>query len=321
MSFFYELYHILQQGDEMKYSIEVHNLRKCYGNLEVVKGISFSVPQNEIVAFLGPNGAGKSTTISILATLCEFDAGSVCMEGHMLGRENYLIHQTLGVVFQESMLDENLSVRQNLMLRCGLYQQKKQQRKDIVKEVMELCNLQRLAHQNVKCLSGGQKRRVDIARSLLSSPSLLILDEPSSGLDANARKELWEMIKTLHQKRKITIFFTTHYLEESEIADHIIMIHQGVILLDKSKEELQSKYRQEYLILYSKTLQNLQKILQQRRYVYDVYKDCVHVKVRGFYDIMAILRACEWYIHRVEFHQDSMEELYINILKGEKECK
>lgn len=301
----------------MEACISVKNLTKRYDAIQAVDHISFEVKKNEIFAFLGPNGAGKSTTISILCTLLEFDEGSVTIEDYKRGQQDDHIRSLLGVVFQGSHLDATLSVEQNLLLRCGLYGMKHKEALRRVQDIIGMCSLQSILHQVVQQLSGGQRRRVDIARALIPSPKLLILDEPSTGLDPNARRELWKTILDLKQKNEMTIFMTTHYMEEAEIAEHICVIKQGKIVLDGAKDQLLQQYQKDRLLLYSKAKQQVANILKQKRVAYEVKDAYVIVEIDNFFQMMALLRSVEMHVHHIEMQRGSIEDMYVALLQEE----
>lgn len=306
-------------GDEMKYSIDVQNLWKAYHQEYVVSDVSFQVKEGEVFAFLGPNGAGKSTTISILTTLLSFDRGNIQIGGYTLGKQDYEIRQSLGVVFQDSRLDRMLSVKQNLMIRCGLYGVFGAQAKHKVDQLFSCCQLEEIKDHKVQTLSGGQRRRVDIARALISNPSILILDEPSTGLDPQSRKELWANIIRLHKGTGLTIFMTTHYMEEAEIANHICMIQKGTIILDKQRENLNQAIGKDQLLLYTSTPQNVCQILRKCNVSYVVSDTCIQVDVMNMYQIMSLLRKCEIYLQRFELKKRTIEDMYLELLKEECE--
>lgn len=299
----------------MQYSIVVKHVSKRYGNHIAIDDISFQVKKGEIFAFLGPNGAGKSTTISILSTLLSWDTGSIEMEGYTLGVQNHAIRKELGIVFQGSMLDESLSVKENLLLRCGLYGLYGKHAYARLQTLMKQCHIEAFLHQKVQELSGGQRRKVDIARALIPKPSILILDEPSTGLDPVSRKELWDMIRALHNEEHMTIFMTTHYMEEAEIADHITLLQHGKIVADGTKEELLRSIEKEHLYLYSDALSSIAKQLQMKRIPYKKKNSYIDVEVLNFYHLMSILRGCEHSIDHIELHKGTMEELYLNMLE------
>lgn len=211
--------------------IRVENLSKIYHGREAVRHISFQVGKGQIFAFLGPNGAGKSTTINILATLLVKSGGSVRVGGLDLDRQRRAVKQKIGIVFQDDVLDEGLSVYQNLLYRGGLYYAKERALKARISEIAALLELEPLLTRKYGECSGGQKRLAQIARALLPAPGLLILDEPTTGLDPLTRRKVWETLLVLREKLQMTIFFTTHYMEEAAFSDAICVLDHGRILL------------------------------------------------------------------------------------------
>lgn len=214
----------------MTNSVSVKNLEKRYKKDLVLKSISFDVGQGQIFAFLGPNGAGKSTTMNILSTLLDKSSGNVSISGFDLDKNRRKIKSEIGVVFQNDVLDCELTVYDNLMLRCGLYHRKREQIEENVISVVKTLSLQNILDKKYGECSGGQRRIVQIARALLSQPKLLILDEPTTGLDPAARKIVWRTLVSLRDRLNITIFFTTHYMEEALYADHYCVLNDGNIV-------------------------------------------------------------------------------------------
>ncbi len=223
--------------------IEVDDVSKRYGKITGVSRLSFSVLQGQISAFLGPNGAGKSTTMNLLSTLLTPTSGNITIEGYCMNSQQEQIKRLIGVVFQEDVLDHELTVHENLYYRGSLYYEKKQQVLERMEEVVSLLSLEKLLHKRYGTCSGGQKRICQIARALMAKPKLLLLDEPTIGLDPIARKMVWEMLTKLNQKLKMTIFFSTHYMEETVHADHICMISQGHILICGKKDWILKEYQ------------------------------------------------------------------------------
>lgn len=231
-------------------SIEVHGLKKYYGNIKAVDGIEFYVEQGSLFAFLGPNGAGKSTTIDMICTLLRPDGGRALINGLELGRENEKIRNEIGVVFQEGMLDRLLSVRENLMLRGTFYGLKGDKLKKRVESALTEAEAGEFADRKYGRLSGGQRRRADIARALLNSPKILFLDEPTTGLDPQTRKSVWDTIKRLQKENGTTVFLTTHYMEEADSADFVVVIDGGRIVAKGNPAQLKNEYAADYLKLY-----------------------------------------------------------------------
>ena len=222
--------------------IKVSSLKKSYGNVKAVKGINFSVEKGSLFAFLGPNGAGKSTTIDILCTLNKFDDGRISIAGYDLQHESNEIRNRIGVVFQDNLMDKKLTVKENLMIRAGFYYNSKIKRKLAVSEATKYSEIEGFLHRDYGTLSGGQRRRVDIARALLNTPKILFLDEPTTGLDPQTRKHIWETVERLQKENNMTIFLTTHYMEEAAKADYVVVMDDGLIVAQGTPYELKEKY-------------------------------------------------------------------------------
>lgn len=222
--------------------IRIHNLSKSYGKLQAVKNISLNVYEGELFAFLGPNGAGKSTTINILSTLLEKDAGEIEINQHILGKDNDKIRNDIGIVFQKSFLDDLLTVKENLITRASFYGLEKSVITKRINTLSEQLSLHEFINRPYGKLSGGQRRRADIARALVNHPKILFLDEPTTGLDPQTRHSIWTYIEDLRIKHKMTIFLTTHYMEEAAKCDRVCIIDHGEILELKTPRELRVQY-------------------------------------------------------------------------------
>ncbi|WP_077329758.1 ATP-binding cassette domain-containing protein [Virgibacillus siamensis] len=217
----------------MKPIVEVDGLKKRYKNFEAVKGVNLTVGEGEIFGFLGPNGAGKSTTINMLSTIIKPTGGEALINGFNIVEEKNRVRESIGLIFQESTLDEKLTANENLMLHCRFYKVPKEKREARIQEVLEIVDLADKRKQVVETFSGGMKRRLEIARGLLHYPRVLFLDEPTVGLDPQTRNHIWEYILRLKKKAGITIFLTTHYMDEAEICDRVaVMDHGQLIALD-----------------------------------------------------------------------------------------
>lgn len=226
----------------MKPCICLERVSKQYKKTKAVSEISFIVLQGQISAFLGPNGAGKSTTMNMLSTLLNPTSGRIMVEGYSMENEKEQIKRLIGVVFQEDVLDNELTVRENLYYRGSLYYERKQQVLERMREVSALLSLDELLSKTYGTCSGGQKRICQIGRALMAEPRLLLLDEPTIGLDPLARNLVWKALIKLNRQLKITIFFSTHYMEETIHADHICMINQGHILVCGKKDRMLNEY-------------------------------------------------------------------------------
>lgn len=299
----------------MEYSIEVHNLKKAYEGSQILKGINFHVEKGEICALLGPNGAGKSTTISMIASLLEIDQGHIKIDGSLVGLDDAAICKKLGIVFQNSVLDNILSVKDNLLLRCGFYGIPAKEAHRRVQDIAQKCALESLLNRKVKTLSGGEHRRADIARALLHEPNIMILDEPCTGLDPNARKKLWETILQLHEVQHMTILMTTHYMEEAELAHHICILKQGEILIDDTLNHLKKTFGKQQLVMYSSCVQTLQRALQKLKIPYVMKQKEIVIEPLNHFHTMSILRKCEMYMDSFELSSSSLEEVYLRLLK------
>jgi ABC-2 type transport system ATP-binding protein len=222
--------------------VKVNNLLKKFGNFVAVDSINFSVKKGEIFAFLGPNGAGKSTTIKIMTTISKANEGSVEINGFDVSKDKKKVRESIGVIFQDPTLDEDLTAYENLYYHSILYGISKSKRKKKIEDLLNYVGLLDRKNDFVKNFSGGMKRRVEIARGLLHDPKLLFLDEPTLGLDVQTRTFLWNHIKKVNKEKKITVFFTSHNLDEAEkIATKVAIIDHGKILMIGTSEEIKKK--------------------------------------------------------------------------------
>ena len=255
--------------------IEIKNLNKSFKDVKAVQDLSFRVKEGELFAFLGLNGAGKSTTISIICGQLKKDSGSVTVNGFDLDKNIEGIKSELGVVFQNSVLDKPLSVKSNLENRAALYGITGADFKKKLSELSRMLDLQELLNRPVGKLSGGQRRRVDIARALLHNPKILILDEPTTGLDPQTRHTLWEVVSNLRKNTGMTVFLTTHYMEEAADADYIVILDSGKISAEGTPLDLKNTYSGDYITLYE-TDENRVKSLG---FKYETLKDGFRISV------------------------------------------
>lgn len=238
---------------ENAHIIEIEHLKKSFGDVKAVNDLSFNVRQGELFAFLGVNEAGKSTTISIICGQLDKDAGNVTVCGESIEHGLDKIARRLGVVFQNSVLDQALSVRDNLRSRAALYGINGADFKKRLAELAELLDFGDLLGRTVGKLSGGQRRRIDIARALVHKPEILILDEPTTGLDPQTRKLLWEVVSDLRKKENMTVFLTTHYMEEAADADYVIILDSGKIAAEGTPLALKNRYTGDFITIYGLT--------------------------------------------------------------------
>lgn len=234
----------------MEKIIKIEKLSKSFGDVKAVDNISFSINKGDLFAFLGVNGAGKSTTISIICGMLERDSGSVCIDGADIDTNSGKVKNSIGVVFQNSVLDKALSVKDNLKCRAALYGICGKAFDKRLEELCELLDLNDLLSRPLGKLSGGQKRRIDIARALLHNPKILILDEPTTGLDPQTRKTVWSAIEKLRAEDGMTVFLTTHYMEEAADADHVVILESGRIVAEGTPLELKNRYTGDFITIY-----------------------------------------------------------------------
>lgn len=255
--------------------IEISNLNKSFGEVKAVQDLSFRVKKGELFAFLGLNGAGKSTTISIMCGQLGKDSGKVYINGEDLDRSVDTVKRDLGVVFQNSALDKSLSVYDNLKSRAALYGITGNAFKQRLSELSELLDFKDILKRTVGKLSGGQRRRIDIARALLHQPKILILDEPTTGLDPQTRKTVWSVVSQLRRQENMTVFLTTHYMEEAADAEYVIILDSGKISAQGTPLELKNSYTGDFITLYNISEQQV----KQLELPYEALRDAYRVSV------------------------------------------
>ena len=261
----------------MEHIIEINNLKKSFGNIKAVNNISFKVNKGELFAFLGENGAGKSTTISIICGTLSKDLGEVIVDGMNIEKDFVNISKELGVVFQNSVLDGVLTVKDNLESRASLYGIVGKGAKDKIQKLAKMLDFEDLLNRQVNKLSGGQRRRIDVARVLIHEPKILILDEATTGLDPQSRKKLWNVINSLRKKEKMTVFLTTHYMEETVDADYVVILDKGKIVAEGTPLELKNKYTGDFITIYGIEEEKIKKL----KLPYEVLKDGIRVEVQN----------------------------------------
>ena len=252
--------------------MEISHLYKSFGEVKAVQDLNFCVKKGELFAFLGVNGAGKSTTINIMCGELRKDSGSVRICGADLDREPDSIRRKLGVVFQGSVLDKDLSVRDNLRSRAALYGIHGKAFEKRLEELTELLDFAGLLKRPLGKLSGGQRRRIDIARALLHEPEILILDEPTTGLDPQTRTNLWQVIGRLRREQGLTVFLTTHYMEEAADADYVVIIDHGRIAAEGTPLTLKNTYTGDFITLYGITEEQVKTLGASYESIRDAYR-------------------------------------------------
>ena len=252
--------------------IKISHLNKRFGEVKAVNDLSFRVKKGELFAFLGVNGAGKSTTISILCGLLKKDSGTVLVNGIETDKAGAQTKRMLGVVFQDSVLDKPLTVKENLMSRAALYGITGKAFDKRLMELVEILDFDEFLNRPVGKLSGGQRRRIDIARALLHRPELLILDEPTTGLDPQTRLLIWDIIEKLRVEEKLTVFLTTHYMEEAANAGYVVILDKGSIVAEGTPFELKNEYVQDTMSVYGVTEEEIKTLGREYKKIRDGYQ-------------------------------------------------
>lgn len=296
-------------------AISVNGLTKKYKEHLAVDHISFDVEQGEFFTFLGENGAGKSTTINMLCTTLSKTDGDVALLGYKLGKEDDEIRNRVGIVFQNSVLDAKLTVKENLLTRASYYGLTKKQAMERLEPFMDSFELKDIWNRNYEKLSGGQRRRVDIVRALINHPQILFLDEPTTGLDPKSRQIVWNYIEELRKKEKITLFLTTHYMEETRDADHVVILDKGKIIAQDTPVNLKTKYAKSRVMWYTPRVENIEAICGGLKYEY------VADHYNIFFDegINEFLCRNKDFVRDFEVLKGSMDDVFLNLTGKELE--
>ena len=304
----------------MEKILKVENLTKRYDSVLAVDNISFDVNKGDLFAFLGVNGAGKSTTINIICSIINKDEGKVYIEGQDLDTHRDEIKKKLGVVFQNSVLDERLTVYDNLKYRLAFYPLEKSKAKEALNNIIKLLELEPIINRPIKNLSGGQKRRADIARAIVHAPKFLILDEPTTGLDPQTRKTVWSILDKIRLETGMTIFLTTHYLEEAELASDVVVMDKGKIITRGTPNELKNKYSYDYILSYSKENKTFEKELNEEKisFTYNNEQQFYMLKIKDTSDAKRLLNKYDKYLKDVEIKKGTMDDVFLNITRGNK---
>lgn len=293
--------------------IKVNGLTKSYGETKAVNGIDFSLAQGEMLGFLGVNGAGKSTTVNILSTLIGSDSGACSICGFELGRQNEEIRKRIGIVYQQNCLDGILTVEENLICRGALHTSNKRQLRSSLENLSSLLSLQPILKKRYNTLSGGQKRRCEIAAALMHTPKLLFLDEPTTGLDPATRKDVWAVIDQLRKNEGLTVFLTTHYMEEAALADRIIIINKGSIMAQGTPFELKEKYAKDTVRLYTQQQDKAIQTLSQMSIEAKKTQYGVSFFVNGTQDAIQPIYKIRDMIDGFEVIAGNMDDVFLNV--------
>lgn len=297
----------------MSQIIKVSNLTKDYGKVKAVRGIDFHVNEGELFAFLGPNGAGKTTTIDIICTLLKPDSGTVTVSGYTLGKEDDKIRKNIGIVFQDNILDNLLTVRENLYTRGSFYGLSHKELKAAVQSAMKSADVESFCKRPYGKLSGGQRRRADIARSLVNKPKILFLDEPTTGLDPQTRKSVWDTIRNIQKRTGMTVFLTTHYMEEAAKADYVAIIDNGLISAKGTPSDLRARYSTDTLRLIPKDSDRLSLFLNNQKIEFVISGGAFVVFISNTLDALPLVNKVENLISGFEVISGSMDDAFVKI--------
>lgn len=286
---------------------------KSYGKVEAVRGIDFYVEKGKLFAFLGPNGAGKSTTIDILSTALKADQGTAVINGYSLGKEDSKIRSSIGVVFQGHHLDDLLTVRENLLSRGSFYGLQGKALHEAVEQAAQEAEVTDFLHRPYGKLSGGQRRRADIARALVNRPQILFLDEPTTGLDAQTRRNVWDRIHELQKEKGMTVFLTTHYMEEAASADYVIVIDHGKIAAKGTPAQLKQEYAKDQLRLWANDLTPVRGLVEEMALSYDQHADVLTITIPSTLEALPIIERVRDHIAGFEVLQGTMDDAFIGI--------
>jgi putative multidrug ABC transporter ATP-binding protein len=303
--------------------ITVERLTKKYGQNTAVDDLSFYVEDGSLFAFLGTNGAAKSTTISCMTTLLEFESGRIAVDGKEVGRRDSEIRADIGIVFQQSLLDPRLTVRENLESRALFYSVSSSH----VNELIELIEMGDFQGRPYGVLSGGEKRRVDIARALLNKPSMLFLDEPTTGLDPQSREQVWSVISQLRTGRGLTVLLTTHYMAETENADRVLVIDHGHSVAEGTPFELRARYSTPHLSISIdhddqslSVVDRVHALVPGVRVKMQEVGGAVHLAVPDSTAALRVLDAVRPHLADFEFRQGSMDDVFLALTAQKEEA-
>lgn len=313
----------------MKYSIQVENLVKKYkkSDKNAVDDISFDVEEGSFFTFLGPNGAGKTTTISMLTTTLSPTSGKIKIDSLDLEKEQSIIREKIGIIFQNPSIDLNLTAEENIRFHSILYglypfspsyTMMPQKYKNQIDQLAEIIGIKSDLFMPLRTFSGGMKRKLEIIRSLMHSPKILFLDEPTVGLDPESRKNLWDYINSIRQTKNITIFLTTHYLDEADDADKVCIINQGKIAANGTPDELKARLAYEYISIKpmdEKSLELITNTLSNNKIEFTNGKNELKIRSNNYEDIRNVTRIIENGVKEFTVKRPSLEEAYISIIK------
>ncbi len=295
----------------MKNIIEVRNLVKNYKDVHAVKDISFNVEEGSFFAFLGINGAGKSTTINILCTVLEKTSGKVTIGGYDLDSQKSKIKDMIGIVFQGSVLDKQLTVKENLISRASYYGFGRKETQSRIHELKEIFNLDEIMNRRYGRLSGGQKRRVDIARALINRPKILFLDEPTTGLDPKTRIQVWNIIHNLRKETGLTVFLTTHYMEETVDCDNVVIIDSGEIAANDTPHNLKILHAHNSLVWYTTKSDDTENLIKSEHLNYEYIGDAYKIRIKDTNTATRLIKKYDF--EDYEVIKGNMDDVFLKV--------
>ena len=293
--------------------IEVKNFTKKYGTFTAVNNISFTVDEGSVFAFLGPNGAGKSTTINTLCTIFDKTEGELTINGRDVSTQKSLVRSSIGVVFQDSILDKKMTIEENLKMHCVFYRVPGGEVAERIRFVLTLVDLWEVRKKTVSALSGGMKRRVEIARGLIHYPKVLFLDEPTTGLDPQTRAHVWEYVIKLQKEKNITIFLTTHYMDEAEICDKVAVIDHGEIIAHDTPFNLKKQYTKDRAYVTTRNPAALEALLNDKGIAYTAKEKFHRIDVENNTELLRILSDCGDDILDIEIRKGTLNDVFLEI--------
>lgn len=292
--------------------VEIENLKKSFKDVKAVDDISFKVKDGELFSFLGVNGAGKSTTINIISGILKKDGGTVRIYGNDIDDSSDKIKSILGIVFQNSVLDKKLNVYENLQYRANLYGIFGKEFKSRLDEICELLDLDEILKRPVNKLSGGQRRRTDIARALFHRPQLLILDEPTTGLDPKTRITVWKVVDKLRKEQGLTVFLTTHYMEEAAESDYVVIIDSGKIAAEGTPHELKNLYASDFIKFYNKREQ-AEKYFSEAGYIIRNERDFTEIELKTTSEVSKFFKEKPEIFDDFEVLKGNMDNVFLKV--------
>ena len=293
--------------------IVCENVSKSYGSHQVLGDISFTVGDGQFFAMIGANGAGKTTLLDIITKRIEATSGNITIGGDAISKKGIEYFKEVGIVFQDHVLDEELTIEQNLKIRASIYLPKAEVLQK-VDELLTFIQLADIADHKYKTLSGGQKRKVDIATSLIHEPNILFLDEPTTGVDVQSRQEIWQMIHSIRKEKGMTLFLTTHYLEEAEQAEQMILLDKGEIVAAGTPIELKQKFAKDILLLVANDEEQLEKCLDESEITYTRDRENYVIQLQHTKDSLPIITKVQQYVEAFEVKLGTLDDVFIHFI-------